>query len=130
MMLDEKERLLALFDDESRWCQNSEARNESGEAISYTDETAVAWDIVGGMCHLFGWRRACQLFGQMHRHIGGPQRILHGQSEDMVAMAALLDFNDAHDTTYEKVVAMIRGMPVWDRTLSPEEPTTCPGVGQ
>ena len=125
MMPDEKERLLTLFDDASKWCQNCEARDGSGNPVSYTDETAVAWDIVGGMCRLFGWRRACQLFGQMHRHIGGPQRILYGQSEDMVAMAALFDFNDAGDTTFDKVVVMIRDMPVWGRTLSAEKPTSC-----
>ena len=28
-------------------------------------------------------------------------------------MTALLDFNDASETSYEKVVATVEGLPVW-----------------
>ena len=31
----------------------------------------------------------------------------------MAAMADVLDFNDASDTTYEKVVTTIQDLPVW-----------------
>lgn len=109
----EKTQLLALFDNVGKWCQGCEALDPSGSAVRYDDETAAAWDIVGGMCHLFGWRRARELFGQLHRHISGRQRTHCDPNEDITAMAALFDFNDAFDTTYEKVVATLEGLPVW-----------------
>ena len=113
MMPDEKDRLLALFDNQNKWCQLHEARDGQGNQVPYSDEAAVAWDVVGGMCRLFGWRRACQLFGQLSRHISGTQKTRFGQDEDMIAMAALFDFNDAADTTYEKVMSMLTDMPIW-----------------
>ncbi|MCH7527071.1 MAG: hypothetical protein IID39_06520 [Planctomycetes bacterium] len=112
-MPDEKKRLLALFDDESKWCQDSEACDHSGQPVSYDDETAVSWDLVGGLCHLFGWERASELFGQLHRHVVGWQKNRNGPVEEGRAMAALLDFNDAVDTTYESIVAMLEGIPAW-----------------
>ena len=123
MMPDEKEQVLALFNEKNKWCQLCEARDGHGNPVPYNDETAVAWDIVGGMCRLFGWRRACQLFGQMSRHIGGAQRTRFGQDEEMIAMAALFDFNDATDTTYEKVMAMLQDMPIWRGKSASETPT-------
>jgi hypothetical protein len=109
----EKEQLLDLFADEGKWCQHCEARDPNGDPVRYDDETAVAWDIAGGICHLFGWRRARELFGQLHRHIGGPQRLPYDRDEHISAMAALFDFNDAFDTTYEKVVGTLRDLQVW-----------------
>ncbi len=113
MMPEEKEQLLQLFDDVKCWSQGAEARDDSGEPVSYSDKTAVAWDIVGGLCHLFGWRRACQLFEQLHRHMAGLSVMDAGRESDVAALSALLDFNDAADTTHERVMAMLREMPVW-----------------
>ncbi|UCC31169.1 MAG: hypothetical protein JSU86_02615 [Phycisphaerales bacterium] len=126
MTSDEKTQLLALFDNEGKWCQGCEALDSSGNAVRYDDETAVAWDIVGGVCHLFGWRRARELFGQLHRHISGRQRTHCDPNEDISAMAALFDFNDAFETTYEKVVATLEGLPVWrGRSSSVEKNPMC-----
>ncbi len=113
MMPHEKTQLLALLDTERSWCQGCEAQDPCGDPVRYDDENAVAWDIVGGTCRLFGWRRACELFGQLHRHISGRRKSLYSENEDIAAMVALFDFNDAINTTYEKVVAALQSMPVW-----------------
>jgi len=113
MTAEEKKELLSLFDREERWCKGCEARNGEGEPVSYNDEDAVAWDIVGGLSHLFGWRRACQLFEQVHRHIAGPSTVRFRENSDMHAMAALSDYNDASGTTYEMLVATLDSMPIW-----------------
>ena len=112
MKPDEKRDLLALFDAEAKWCQGSEARDIHGQPVRYDDATAVAWDLVGGMCRLFGWRRATQLFGQLERCIGEQTPVAFGRDEDIAAMAALFDFNDASDTTYDKIVQALESMPV------------------
>ncbi|MGD2108661.1 MAG: hypothetical protein PVI86_04650 [Phycisphaerae bacterium] len=105
--------MLALFDDEQRWCTGCEARDGEGEPVTYNDEAAASWDIVGGLCHLFGWRRACQLFEQVHRHIVGPSAVRFRQNSDMLAMGALCDYNDASTTTYETLLSTLEAMPVW-----------------
>ena len=113
MTADEKGQMLDLLADEGKWCQHCEARDQDGSPVRYDDQRAVAWDIVGGMCHLFGWRRARELFGQLHRHIRGPQRTPYDRKEDIAAMAGLFDFNDASDMTHDKIVATLQGLPVW-----------------
>ena len=123
MRQDEKDRLLGLFDDQRRWCREVDARDDQGNAVHYDDPAAVAWDIVGGMCHLFGWRRACELFAQMTRHVvGSPPGSRWSTDPQMLAMAALQDFNDRPDTTFELVVAKLREAPVWSRKPSSEAP--------
>ena len=113
MMSNEKTQLLSLFSEEGRWCQGAEAVDRDGNPVRLSDETAVAWDIVGGVCHLFGWQRARKLFVQLQRHICGRQKTHYNRDEEMAAMAALLDFNDASETSYEKVVATFEELPVW-----------------
>jgi len=115
MMTDEKERLLALFEHERAWCQDAEAHDVDGAPVRYDDETAVAWDITGALCRLFGWQRACVLFAQLDRHIHG-KRITSGwprRDTDMDAMAALQGFNDRADTTFALLRGQIESMPVW-----------------
>lgn len=115
MMPDEKEQLLALFEHEGRWCREAEAHDAHGDAVRYDDAAAVAWDITGALCRLFGWRRACVLFGQFDRHIHG-RRIAAGwpaRDTEIDAMAALQEFNDRVDTTFEMVRERIATMPVW-----------------
>ena len=118
MMQEEKDKLLALLDSESKWCQEVDARDDQGAPVHYNDEAAVAWDIVGGMCHLFGWSRACTLFVQLSRHIVGQQHFRMFQDREMVAMGALQDFNDDSDTTYDVVIEKLRDMPVWSQRPS------------
>jgi hypothetical protein len=114
MLPEEKERLLSLLTDEQRWCQEAEARDASGVAVRYDDDGAVAWDITGAMCRLFGWRRACELFTQLDRHIRGRRPPPRWPLLDahIRAMAALQDFNDRVDTTFEGVRSQIESMPV------------------
>jgi hypothetical protein len=108
MMQHEKNKLLALFENESRWCQHVEARDERGRPVHYHDKKAVAWDVVGGMCLLFGWERACKLFGPVAWHVGGHQRYLTYGDWEMTAMASLQNFNDKCDTTYALIMARLR----------------------
>lgn len=116
MMPEEKEQLLALLDSEHKWCQDAEAQDSNGNAVHFCDDAAVAWDVTGALCRLFGWRRACQLFEQFDRHIHG-KRVLFGWPErdpEMVAMAALQDFNDRTDVTFAMLRSQIETMPVWN----------------
>jgi len=113
MMSNEKTQLLSLFSEESRWCKGSEAVDRHGNPVCLSDDAAVAWDIVGGVCHLFGWQRARKLFVQLQRHIFGRQKPHYNRDQEMAAMAALLDFNDASETSYEQVVATFERLPVW-----------------
>lgn len=114
MIQEEKDKLIALFDDEERWCQGADAIDQAGQAVHYDDEQAVSWDLVGGLCHLFGWKRACQLFEPIsrcvarRRHMDSPSK-----SKEMAAMSALLDYNDDDETTHEMLMEGLRGMPVW-----------------
>ncbi len=115
MMPEEKEQLLALLDHQRRWCRDAEAHDANGDAVHYDDDTAVAWDVTGALCRLFGWRRACLLFVQLDRHING-KRVTIGWRErdaEMDAMVSLQDFNDQVDMTFDIMRERIESMPVW-----------------
>ncbi len=118
MMPEEKEQLLALFDDERRWCREAEAHDANSDAVHYDDDAAVAWDVTGALCRLFGWRRACVLFGQLDRHIHGKRVAIRWPEPDaeMDAMGALQDFNDGIDMTFDRMRERIETMSVWHGT--------------
>jgi len=115
MMPEEKDQLLALLDHEDRWCREAEAQDADGEGVRFDDEAAVAWDITGALCRLFGWPRACVLFGQFDRHIHGRRTAWSWPPRDLEldAMAALQEFNDRAETTFEVMREQIGTMPVW-----------------
>ena len=115
MMPKEKEQLLALLDHERRWCRNAEAHDANSDAVRYDDDAAVAWDVTGALCRLFGWRRACVLFGQLDRHINGKRSTIGWLARDaeMDAMSALQNFNDRADMTFDVMRERIETMPVW-----------------
>ncbi len=119
MMQDEKDKLLALFENRNRWCQRVEARDARGNPVHYDDERATAWDVVGGLCFLFGWDRACKLFVQVGQQVAGLRRGHMVRNPEMAAMAALLDFNDKRDTTYGLIMARLRDLRVYCRKLGP-----------
>jgi hypothetical protein len=116
MMPNEKSQLLSLLDHEHRWCQNTEAQDANGNAARYDETVAVAWDLTGALCRLFGWRRASELFGQLDRHINGRHVVARRSARQTVfrSMAALQDFNDRGNTTFEMVRGQIETMPVRD----------------
>jgi hypothetical protein len=116
MLEDEKVKLLELLHAERRWCKEAEARDRRGRAVRYDDTTAVAWDLTGAVCLLFGWRRAGELFRQLDRHITGQKR-KHRLLRDptIASMAALQDFNDLRHTTYDEVMTLLRTMSVRPR---------------
>jgi hypothetical protein len=118
MLQHEKEKLLELFESKSRWCQHVEARDKRGHPVHYNDATAAAWDVVGGMCFLFGWERACQLFMQVGRHVAGVKPVHGLRDREMAAMASLVDFNDRHGTTHELVITSLRDLRVYSRKPS------------
>lgn len=120
MMPDEKNKLLALFDSDERWCQDAEARDASGAAVQYDDPAAVAWDMTGALCYLFGWRRTGVLLGQIERHIRGrKRRYRYDQDPVIESMLALQDYNDRPDTTFETMITQLATMPVWSGTAGP-----------
>ena len=113
MMPDEKEQLLALLEHEGTWCCNAEAHDVNGDAVRYDDAAAVAWDITGALCRLFGWQRARVLFGQLDRHIHGRRMLSRWPARDteLDAMVALQDYNDRADTTFEMIRKRLETMP-------------------
>lgn len=113
MMQHEKDDLLALFENRRKWCQGVEARDRRGSPVCYSDATATAWDMVGGMCCLFGWDRAFSLFLQVGRHFTGAQRCRTRRNREIAAMVSLQDFNDRPDTTYDVIMERLRTMPVY-----------------
>jgi hypothetical protein len=115
MIQDEKDQLIALFDDENRWCQGLDAADLNGDSVHYDAEQAVSWDLVGGLCHLFGWKRACSLFEPLSRHLAHKRHLTSPSAPniEIAAMSALLDFNDDDDTTHEIVMTRLRELPVW-----------------
>ena len=114
MIQEEKDRLLALFEAGSSWCQGADAMDQHGQTVHFDDEQAVSWDIVGGLCHLFGWKRAFKLFEPVGRYLTGRRLLsLHSRNQEIAAMSALLDFNDDQATTYELMMARLRDIPVW-----------------
>lgn len=114
MIQDEKDKLIALFEEQARWCQGVDATDGGGQAVHYDDEMAVSWDLVGGLCHLFGWKRACQLFEPISRHLSGRRHLpTPTQNQEIAAMSALFDYNDHQDTTHESVMNGLRELPVW-----------------
>ena len=119
MMPGEKDKLLTLFENESRWCQRVEARDKRGRPVHYNDERATAWDMVGGMCFLFGWDRACKLFVQVSREVTGLKRGRVVRDPAMSAMGSLQDFNDKRDTTFDLIMERLRKMRVYSRRLAP-----------
>jgi hypothetical protein len=119
MKKDEKDKLLALFEKKSRWCQHVEAQDKRGNPVHYRDEDAVAWDLVGSMCFLFGWERACELFKEVGRHVGGLQRCRADRDPEIAAMVSLKNFNDKRDTTYDLIMATLREVKVYRRGRAP-----------
>ena len=115
MMPDEKTQLVTLLVHHGKWCRDAEACDANGHAVRFDDDTAVAWDITGALCRLFGWKRACVLFGQLDRHINGKRVAMRRPARDaeMHAMSALQDFNDRADVTFDVVRERIETIPVW-----------------
>lgn len=116
MMPEERMQLLALFEHPGKWCRNAEARDANGIGVAYDDDAAVAWDVTGALCQLFGWQRACVLFGQLERHIVGKRKTVGWPIPDssINAMVVLQEFNDRDDTTFDLLRERIEAMPVWN----------------
>ncbi len=113
MLPQEKVQLLDLLSSEWRWCREAEARDPQGNAVRYDDQAAVAWDVTGAICFLFGWPRACELFQQLDKHIRGRQRLRAWRRHPEIdAMAALQDLNDLDQTTHGHIIAHLQSMPV------------------
>ena len=115
MTPEEKDRLLFLFENETKCYRDAEAHAANGDAVWYDDTQAVAWDITGALCQLFGWHRACVLFEQVDRHIHGKHLTMAWPPRDseLEAMLALQDYNDQPTTTFEILRGRLEAMPVW-----------------
>jgi hypothetical protein len=117
MMQDEKDRILTLLESKSRWCQHAEARDSSGQPVRCDDPTAVAWDLTGAVCVLFGWRRASELFSQLERQFVGRKHVgkrkFGLRDPQICSMVAVQEYNDQADTTYETIRARLESMPVY-----------------
>ncbi len=115
MMPDERARLLELLGHEGRWCRAVEALDADGRGVAYDDASAVAWDLTGAVCHLFGWERARVLFAQLERHLLGKRHVPGWPVRDTAidSMTALQAFNDRADLTFAVLRARLERMPVW-----------------
>ncbi len=123
MTRNEKDRLLSLFLLPTSWCKEMEACDSSGEPVHYDDPSAVAWDLTGGTCFLFGWDRARQLFPQLERHVLNGRRSALAPNAAIASMVALQEFNDRAETTHSMLAERIRTIPVWTRVLG-DTPST------
>lgn len=113
MLEDEQAKLLSLFSEEQRWCQNAEACDRNGSPVRYGDADAVSWDITGAVCRLFGWGRGSVLFDQMYRHVtGAPIKTRYNQDPHIASMTALQSYNDREDMTFDELIEKLRTMPV------------------
>ncbi len=122
MTQNEKESLLSTFSIPTKWCKEMEACNGSGDSVSYDDPTAVAWDLTGGLCMLFGWDRAGELFPQLVRYVLNDKVTVGGPNASIQAMVALQEFNDSPETTHDDLLARIQTIPVWARGSRTEPP--------
>lgn len=114
MKLEEKRTLLRIFSNEQSWCKHAEARDRRGNPVKYDDASAVSWDLVGGMCHAFGWKRASQLFAEMWNFDNAPsRRYWTRQDKAYMAMAKMMDFNDHAETSFLNIVARIKDIKPW-----------------
>lgn len=113
MTQNEKDRLLSMFLPAVRWCKEMEACDGSGQSVHFDDPAAVAWDLTGGLCFLFGWERAGILFPQLERHILDDRRSARAGNASIASMVALQEFNDRPETTHQRLLECIRTMPVW-----------------
>jgi hypothetical protein len=107
----EKQELLELFSIPANWCQETEARNWEGNSVRYDDPSAVAWDLTGGTCRLFGWDRAIELFPQMERHITGRKHAAEVANPGIASMVNLQEFNDSSDTSYDVLLLRLQSLP-------------------
>ncbi|MBI4582342.1 MAG: hypothetical protein HY718_21790 [Planctomycetes bacterium] len=112
MTQQEKEALLSLLCTPARWCQGMEASDAAGESVPYDDAGAVAWDLTGGLCFLFGWERATELFPELEPHITGRTPGPGDEKAAIPSMTALQDFNDRPGTTHDALLARIQTLPV------------------
>ncbi len=115
MTQDEKDSLVSMLSVPARWCREAEARDRSGDAVHFDDPAAVAWDLTGAVCYLFGWERARELFVQLERHVAGGKRGTQVPHSSISSMVALQEFNDATETTHDLLLERIRNVPVWFR---------------
>ncbi len=126
MHADEMSELLTLFSDSGRWCRNAEAKNARGMPVRYNDPDAIAWDLTGALCLLFGWQRACALFRQIDKHLLR-DRSLRWRVQDpcIESMLALQDCNDRASTTFEWLINRLRHMHVLEREddTAPSDPS-------
>jgi len=113
MSPEEKDQLVALLLDAQHWCQGAEARNADGQAVAYSDADATAWDLTGAACHVFGWRRARELFVQIDRHLHSHGTAGADQSQsEITAMVALQTWNDDAQTTHVDLMSRLQSLPV------------------
>jgi hypothetical protein len=88
--------------------------------VKFHDPLATAWDITGAMCCLFGWRRACTLFGQLERHIFGRRRVHRlRRNTPIESMVTLQVYNDHRETAFEVILALLETMPIRTGLLRP-----------
>ena len=115
MRTDELNELMELLANPKHWCQGAEARTASGAPVKYSDPEAIAWDITGALCVLFGWERACILFCQIDKHLL-KDRSLRWRVHDVhvESMLALQEINDSHSTSHDWLIERLKTMRVFD----------------
>lgn len=114
----EKQELLELFSIPANWCQEMEARNWEGHSVRYDDPSAVAWDLTGGVCHLFGWERATELFPLMDRYVTGKKPDQRATNPGIASMISLQEFNDSSETSFEILLLRLQSIPVSNHVVS------------
>jgi hypothetical protein len=119
MYIDERDRLVELLASANRWCRGAEARTAGGSPVRYSDPDAAAWDLTGALCRLFGWQRACILFGQIDKHLRR-YRSLHWRVHDehIESMRGLQEMNDDPGTDHQWLIQRLGSIPAFERPPS------------
>lgn len=118
MRQDEKDLLIEFFGEKEKWCQGVDALDGDGNAVRRDDDSAKAWDLIGGLFRLFGERRATRLCETVARHVSrdpSSRRRFGAGVRDLewAVLITLLDFNDSQTTDYEVLMHTLRDLPVW-----------------
>jgi hypothetical protein len=101
-------KLVELLSDQTRWCKLNAALDERGKSCHPTEARAYAFCLVGGLAHCYShdtdkWLEARRLLFAA---------ILEKYPTRPAIQRTLTNFNDAPDTTFEMVRAVLEAADV------------------
>lgn len=90
-------KIYELLDSPEKWTQGRGAASDLGQSVAATNPSAVCWCLAGAAARCYPGGRD-PVFEKLRRHFG--------------SWLGVFDWNDAHDRTYEDVVALVKELDV------------------